>query len=127
MATRAQIRVKDEYGYIDLYHHCDGYPEGIGRDLKKYCNTLPNGQWAYWSVRITANQLLKGAISEEIDGEVQKDMSYEVTNGFHSDIEYAYLIDCEKKELKCYYVDFESDYRSLEQIFESAKEVEIPV
>lgn len=126
MSTRAQIRIKDEYGYIDLYHHHDGYPEGVGADLKKYLDSKHNGKYAHWSVRITANQLIKGAIKDVFAGEEQPDMGYEVTNGFHSDIDYAYLIDCEKKELKCYYVDFESDYHSLEEIFESAKEVEIP-
>lgn len=33
MSTRAHIRVIDSSGIIMLYHHCDGYPEGIGRDL----------------------------------------------------------------------------------------------
>jgi len=29
MSTRANIIVKDENDTIQLYRHCDGYPEGI--------------------------------------------------------------------------------------------------
>lgn len=126
MSTRCQIRVVDEYCHFDLYHHHDGYPEGVGYDLKEYCSKLPTGQWSSWSVRRIANELIKGAIIGYFAGEKRPDMGYEITGGFHADIEYAYLIDCDKKELKCYEVDWESDYHSLDEIFENAKQVEIP-
>lgn len=126
MSTRAQIRIKDEYGSFELYHHHDGYPEGVGRDLKNYCDELPTGQWSHWSTRRIANDLVKGKLKDPYCGIAGEDMGYEITNGFHADIEYAYLIDCEKKELKCFYVDFQTDYRSLDEIFEKAKTVEIP-
>lgn len=40
MSTRAHIRVMDSSGIIMLYHHCDGYPEGIGRDLKSVLDKI---------------------------------------------------------------------------------------
>ena len=126
MSTRAQIRIKNEYGYIDLYHHHDGYPEGVGTDLKKYLDEIPKGWYAHWNVKLIANDLVKGKLKDPYCGIDGKDDSYEVTFGFHSDIDYAYLIDCSKRELKCFYVDFKTDYDSLDSVFEKAKEVEIP-
>ena len=40
MSTRAHIRIYDSGGCIQLYHHCDGYPEGIGRDLKSVLDKI---------------------------------------------------------------------------------------
>ena len=36
MSTRAHIRIKDGDEQIMLYHHHDGYPDGVGRDLKEF-------------------------------------------------------------------------------------------
>lgn len=94
MSTRCQIRIKDEFRSVDLYHHHDGYPEGVGADLKEYCSKLPNDKWSYWSIRIIANDFLKGELKlEHCDGTIEPDMGYELSFGFHTDIEYAYLID----------------------------------
>ena len=34
MSTRAHIIIKEWDNQIHLYHHCDGYPEGIGIDCR---------------------------------------------------------------------------------------------
>lgn len=127
MSTRCQIRIKDQWAQVDLYHHHDGYPEGVGADLKEYIGKLPNGAYSHWSISRISNELLKGALKiEHFDGRITPDMGYELALGFHSDIEYAYLIDCEKRTLECYVVDWKSDYNSIEEVFEKAKVVEIP-
>lgn len=127
MSTRCQIRIQDEFRSVDLYHHHDGYPEGVGADLKEYCSMLPNGKWSYWSIRRIANDFLKGELKlEHCDGTIEPDMGYELTLGFHSDIEYAYLIDCEKRTLECRKLAWDEDYKDLTDVLNNAKVVEIP-
>ena len=47
MATRASIKISDSDGNFiaNIYHHYDGYPEGLGQKLIDICNsgTLVNG------------------------------------------------------------------------------------
>ena len=47
MATRASIKISDCDGNFiaNIYHHYDGYPEGLGQKLIDICNsgTLVNG------------------------------------------------------------------------------------
>lgn len=126
MSTRCQIRIKNEYQQYDVYHHHDGYPEGVGADLKEYCKKLPSGGGSSWNPNRIVNELVKGAIQEGLAGQTQPDMGYELSFGFHTDIEYAYLIDCEKKTLECYEVSWKEDYEDLTDIFNRAKVVEIP-
>jgi hypothetical protein len=127
MSTRCQIRIKDEYRSVELYHHHDGYPEGVGADLKEYCSKLPNDKWSYWSIRRITNDFLKGELKlEHCDGTIEPDMGYELALGFHSDIEYAYLIDCEKRTLQGFKLSYSEDYEDLDDVFENAKVVEIP-
>ncbi len=45
MSTRAHIRIKDGDEQIMLYHHHDGYPEGVGRDLKKFLSEKCKNWW----------------------------------------------------------------------------------
>lgn len=105
MSTRAHIRIKDGDEQIMLYHHHDGYPEGVGRDLKKF---LQENCQNYWDACEIANGLVKGGIKHEHKGlysgnvEVRADDEYEITTCIHGDEEFIYVIDCDKKELKCY-------------------------
>lgn len=126
MSTRCQIRIKNEYQQYDVYHHHDGYPEGVGADLKEYCSKLPTGRWATWSPNRIVNEIVKGAIKETFAGQTQPDMGYEIAFGFHSDIEYAYLIDCEKRTLECRKLAWDKDYEDLTDVLNNAKVVEIP-
>lgn len=41
MSTRANIFIRNDYDDDEkevLYHHCDGYPEGVGKDLTRILN-----------------------------------------------------------------------------------------
>lgn len=41
MSTRANIFIRNDYDddeKVVLYHHCDGYPDGVGRDLTNILN-----------------------------------------------------------------------------------------
>ena len=108
MSTRATILIKSEKKgkSVRIYHHCDGYPEGIGSDLKAYTSTLN-----CWDVYEIANDLIKGHCIHDDD--------YELTSCQHGDEEYAYLIDCDAKTLTCYEVgwdEFEWDERKIVEI-----------
>ena len=89
MSTRCNILVKEK-GYKDiiLYHHHDGYPEGVGADLVERFKELFGRKGNYIFAIILANQLVKDSEDE-----------YEVTHCIHGDIEYLYTIDCSKKEI----------------------------
>jgi len=44
MSTRANIFIRESMDDREkeiVYHHCDGYPEGVGRDLTRILGKLP--------------------------------------------------------------------------------------
>ena len=96
MSTRATILIREGNDEIRIYHHCDGYPSGVGKDLKNYLNKNPNRFWDAYGI---ANGLIKG--------DCVKDDEYELTSCQHGDEEYAYLIDCKDKSITCYKVGWD--------------------
>ena len=96
MATRATILIKLDEEKYRIYHHCDGNPEGIGKDLKAYLEEKKDHKWYPDYI---ANDLIKGKVAND-DG-------YELTNCQHGDENYAYLIDCNEKKLKCFQVGWD--------------------
>ena len=75
---------------IYLYHHHDGYFEGVGNDL---CERLKKCQ--FWHSANIATALVKDANDE-----------YEITTGLHGDIEYLYKIYCGAKFMEVWAVDY---------------------
>lgn len=89
MSTRCNIIVRDGKRQYTLYHHCDGYPEGVGLDLwNRFSEKLGNSRYDAVDV---VNELLK---DKEDDG-------YELTRGLHCDIEYLYEIDLMNERISC--------------------------
>ena len=72
--TRCNIVVNDSEDTLYLYHHCDGYPKGVGKELIEYLQT---------NTPKTADEVHKGLVF--MYGE-----SYEETEGIHGDISYLY-------------------------------------
>lgn len=99
MSTRAHIRIVERHETFMLYHHHDGYPEGIGRDLKQFLNAK---KW--WYADEIANDLIKQRSIE--------DDEYEITSCVHGDEEYIYVIDCDNKTLKCYAHNWDEAYET---------------
>lgn len=104
MSTRACIKIKASIRLNDddkkltecvitLYHHSDGYPDGVGKDLKRYLRDVVS-KWSWWMPEDIATNLVRG----ELDG----DTGYEVAICEHADCEYGYLIDCDNETLTCY-------------------------
>lgn len=95
MSTRCCVKVIKEFDSgikeVMLYHHHDGYPEGVGYDLKNraehWAKTHPGNSW---NIDDIVNTLIKDAEDE-----------YEYTAYNHIDIEYLYTIDCNKMTIKC--------------------------
>ena len=110
MSTRACIKIKEKVCLnchdkeltdcvIILYHHHDGYPSGVGTDLKEYIRDVVS-KWACgWEAEMIATDLVRGAIK---DSEGNPDMGYEVAICEHGDCEYGYEIDCDARTLTCY-------------------------
>ena len=95
MSTRCCVKVIKEFDNgtkeVMLYHHHDGYPEGVGYDLKNraeyWAKTHPGNSW---DIDDIVNTLIKDTEDE-----------YEYTSYNHIDIEYLYTIDCNKMTIKC--------------------------
>lgn len=107
MSTRCNILVKEK-GRKDiiLYHHHDGYPQGVGADLVKRFKELFGRKESYIFAIVLANKLVKDSEDE-----------YEITNCIHGDIEYLYTIDCSKKEISYKPVFFGWNGKEVEQTF----------
>lgn len=96
MSTRCNIIIKDRGDRrIYLYHHHDGYPEGVGSDLKKYLSQFQDWQFRQHGAWKFANDLIKNKAGLDDD-------EYEVSMGLHSDIDYCYVINCSAGTLRCY-------------------------
>ena len=97
MSTRATILIRSDRQNekVRIYHHSDGYPEGLGRDLKEYLKGVKR-----WHVYDIANDIIKGKCGKKDDG-------YELTPCQHGDEDYAYLIDCDTRSIICYEIGFD--------------------
>lgn len=95
MATRSQIRVIAGDSCINLYHHYDGYFEGVGMTLHKALERCSFSGLSFLA-----------ALTEADD-------DFELTSSPHGDIEYWYLLDFDKKKFIGYRVDHgETEWRS---------------
>ena len=102
MSTRAEILIQENSGYnydYKLYHHTDGYPDYLGKFLmdKIYPFLMKSN---YYKACDLANALLKD----------KEDEDFELTTGFHPDIEYQYIINIPKKTITGYKCHYEKDY-----------------
>ena len=60
MSTRANIFIRNDYDddeKVVLYHHCDGYPEGVGRDLTNILHKFSKEKHANVSKEELANYI----------------------------------------------------------------------
>lgn len=94
MSTRCNIKIvqADAEGHIDhkcapiwLYHHHDGYPEGVGRELTKVAEQM------FYRACDYANRLMR--MDEPIYSDANTKMNeFEITRGQHGDIDYLYEV-----------------------------------
>ena len=103
MSTRATIKVigKDK-NPVWIYHHTDGYPEGVGVELKERLSK--EGSSYFYTI---VNDILR------------IDIYYEITSGQHGDENYGYLVDTDNRILKCYSIGWdEYDWKEEKVEFE---------
>ena len=98
MSTRCVVRIKEkQYGKVnklDIYHHHDGYIEGVGFDLMRRFYDKDKKEMYLYDVMQVANTLIKDIHDE-----------YKVTPYKHGDIEYFYEIDIDKKTITAWSVN----------------------
>lgn len=84
MSTRCQVEVIANGLSVMLYHHCDGYPEGVGYCLER----IIRFKREFYSASDLINRMVKKG-------------KFEITFGNHSDIEYFYELNFDKHEVNC--------------------------
>ena len=100
MSTRAYIRIEKEGSRaVHFHHHSDGYPAGVGQELIRWLREY-TGEWE------------PSAIGEYINS---KDDDYcFIDSGPAWDHEYVYVVDCDKKRMRCYYKGICDDFEETE-------------
>ncbi len=88
MSTRCQIKITYLKREVLLYHHWDGYPAGVGCDLTRRQKKLNT-----WNGNVLINDLVKDTAEE-----------YEISYQVHTDLDYWYEIDCNRKTIRCWKV-----------------------
>lgn len=117
MSTRCEIIIKQNLGggnikFIKLYHHHDGYPEGVGVNLMSRAQ-----KWGKqgWNIDCVANSLVKDANDE-----------YKITAYKHTDIEYVYFINCDKMSIRCFTAIYDYNDAEGETLLKTLEEKKIP-
>ena len=127
MSTRCVIRIKrGSVGSVDIYHHCDGYPSGVGvwllDTIERWFVGRPAGH--VLDSEIPANRLVKN------EDEKLNDDGYEITLAKHVDLEYFYEIDFGDSDsltktkalaaVRCWSLrfDFEGDWKDYDELVE---------
>ena len=110
MATRSIVRIvpykskipEDRNGidqrYIYLYHHWDGSPSGVGKELEHFLRGRNDGN-APDGTPIWNGERIAEELENSLSGYIRSD-------GNHGDVEYGYVIDCEHRTLTCYDLDY---------------------
>lgn len=108
MSTRCMIKIcKKHFASEFVYHHCDGYPDGVGSELVKILRYYKTVEWTPNKI---SNALQDYDSQYEDDGDVNA----------HGDEDYLYVIDCDERTIKCYEVAYDASFDDL------GDEVEIP-
>lgn len=87
MSTRANIKIISKTGEKIFYHHCDGYPNGLGVLLERYI--CEQAKYHNWDPDIIGNSL--------IDGTFGITWEFKRTSKIAGDVSYIYNIDCINK------------------------------
>lgn len=88
MSTRCHVIVEKGNNKTYLYHHCDGYPEGVGAELKDFI--------------IHANTKVFSTIEEFCNNLIDYSDEYRIDAYCHGDEEYIYTINLDSNQLTCY-------------------------
>jgi hypothetical protein len=114
MSTRSNILIikKDsdnKFVVTQYYHHCDGYLEGVGEELR-LCAVTGVGFSAISNEELDVN--IKKLLSENSQYEQEDNYDFSEKDGIHGDIEYLYVLDIKDDGVlyKCYDVPIFTNY-----------------
>jgi hypothetical protein len=107
MSTRCNIIVRrSDENFTVIYHHFDGYPDGVGKELPKILSDF--------EITEETTPIILSQYIQSIDREYEHEP---YAQNVHGDIEYVYIIDLNKSILKCYSIYFDySDNRDIVKI-----------
>lgn len=92
MSTRANIVIRNDYDdkeKVVIYHHCDGYPEGVGKDLTSILQKYSENEHANATKEELANFICNA------------DSDFRITTPFeNADAEYIYEINSAKRHVE---------------------------
>ena len=101
MSIRSNIKVTDAYGdTLWFYRHSDGYPHGphgAVAFLRVFMQRVANGEYRDNSNQSSGHLVVMGSTDEYVKG--WKASLIEPTSGMHSDIEWLYTCNLEKRQL----------------------------
>lgn len=86
MSTRSLVKVIKNTKEVNLYHHWDGYPEGVGYCLLKIMEKYKKDEYS------DVNSLVMKMITKG---------NFEVTFYNHCDIEYYYELNFDLEQVRC--------------------------
>ena len=82
MSTRSNIFVDYNGERIQFYHHCDGYPEGVGKQLASFLEIAT----------YTAKERTTAGVRKQFLELLKTDRYEPEEIGLHDDIEYLYFV-----------------------------------
>lgn len=110
MSTRTNVVIlKENHKPVQLYHHHDGYPTGVGKELQEYIADILKEDKEILS---TPDNLAKYLSHPERDDEYE----LEGRINLHFDIEYLYVISLDEETITCYRVRMWSTQHSDEEL-----------
>lgn len=94
MSTRANILIINSDNTItQYYHHCDGYPSGVGEELRR-CSLIGIGINSLTKENVDV--ATKTILNTDSDYEEEYSMGFEEHNHLHGDLSYLYVLDLAK-------------------------------
>ncbi len=115
MATRSAALIKHEGNYSKYYYrHWDGYPKAAGVDLLNMVEAIKWNPEAMGLVLENRYRISEENLKEDIIFIEFPAVGFEDAEGMDlDDLDYFYLIDCDKKEIRCYENMFRIDAHDL--------------
>lgn len=128
MSTRANVVIKKtakngNVSYAQLYHHHDGMPDSLGKDLSEYMD----------EIGVMPDEEKKKVLEDPVSlakwlshDDRHDEYEYEGTSvNLHGDIKYLYVIDLTNKTITCYSnLDWDGKIDDLAKVNCEAKQCE---
>lgn len=117
MSTRCNILVSLGESRVFIYRHCDGYLAETGADILEKLKAATGEPEARRSPSGAVNLFLRSLLEERYEKasyETEPRPVYELTSGWHGDIERAYWVDFAEDGVKLNFASRPRSYPNLE-------------